>query len=85
MTPNLPVFDDLIASDELPTLRLAAGIDDCNAAAGALFGEAAQALRGMPLAGLMPERQPDGSESSGAWNERVLAASRGLPQWFLWQ
>ena len=38
MTSTLPVFDDLIASDDLPALRVASGIEDCNRAAGALFG-----------------------------------------------
>src|SRR5690606_9439106 len=85
MTSTLPVFDDLIASDDLPALRVASGIEDCNRAAGALFGSPADSLRGLPLIRLMPERQPDGSDSSGAWRERVDAASQGLPQWFLWQ
>ena len=86
MTSTLPVFDDLIASDALPALRLSgARIEDGNAAAASMFGASADLLRCTPLAGLMPGRQADGSDSIEAWNARVAAASQGLPQWFVWQ
>jgi len=85
MNAPLPAFDDLIASDALPTLVIGDAIDDCNAAARKLFGSGTKLLRSLPLSSLLPAVQPDGSESVSAWHQRVEAARKGLPQWFLWQ
>jgi PAS domain S-box-containing protein len=85
MYASLPPFDDLIASDSLPTLVIGDAIDDCNIAARELFGSGTTLLRSLPLCSLLPAVQPDGSESVAAWHQRVEAARAGLPQWFLWQ
>jgi len=85
MTRSLPVFDDLIVSDALPTLLVGDAIDGCNEAARALFGSGEELLCSLPLASLLPAVQPDGSDSMRSWYERVEAARGGLTQWFLWQ
>ncbi len=85
MTHPLPVFDDLLVSDALPTLLIGETIIDCNAAARALFGCDAKSLCRQPLATVLPAVQPDGSDSLRAWRERLAAARSGLAQWFLWQ
>jgi len=85
MSAPIPAFDDLMASDALPTLVIGDAVDDCNAAACRIFGSDASLLSSLPLAALLPAVQPDGSESLSAWRTRADAARKGLPQWFLWQ
>jgi PAS domain S-box-containing protein len=85
MTRSPPLLDDIFVSEALPVLVVGDNIEDCNAAAGALFGADETLLCRMPLDRLLPVLQPDGSGSLEAWRQRAKAARHGLCQWFLWQ
>lgn len=61
------------------------GILDCNSRSEAMFGCTRRGLLGRTLADLSPERQPNGQQSSAAFDEKIQAASTGKNQIFEWE